>query len=681
MNSKDILKDGITIKTVYKNFKDSVKKRNSPFDYAQLIKQDFPELVQKVIDSANDALEDIWLLPGYPKKRFIGNPPLWHDNPFNNNEYIFQISRMLHWLPMMQAYLLTKEEKYAKKIIDECLDWIDECPRPELCDENGRGRIEIFNFPPSKEWRVLECGIRPYKVWIPALEILVYSDLLTVDIFEKILHSLVEQCEVIEKITPMAWPLADHNHFLMECLGLLSVSFSFPELKKSEEWQRYGVDGFNRAITAQVLESGAQIEGCPSYHNGCIFWFAKALVYEKKYGFKLSDTYKEYFAKMVEHSVYATRPNATNIPWGDTSTVSGLLVNGAMCSFMGNNNIESLKYARHFFDYDTFIDAAATEIWKMEDNIPAFCKALKEVKDNKETPNLPTCKWDKQLKHTYMRTSWEKDALSIVFACRTPVQNLHAHIDPNAFDFTAYGRPLVVDPGKYTYQDGEYRTKFKGMSWHNTLMINNQNAWEYIASWKYGDQKDGNVVNSYFAKDFMWTIGKHINYEPSEHTRGIAIIDEKFVVVLDYVSQLKENDKIDIHFHIDSVNVNTKGNTVYSKDADIANVIINSSVKDINIEDAKISDENDTFRNSKIATFTFENKDDGANMSFASIMFPTKENEDPENYIQNVKILEVSENDGIVSANILVNDKKYTVSLNTVNEEMNIKNEKTCRRN
>ena len=38
-----------------------------------------------------------------------------------------------------------------------------------------------------------------------------------------------------------------------------------------------------------------------------------------------------------------------------------------------------------------------------------------------------------------MRTGWSRTAASLFFACRTPVYNTHAHIDPNSFDFTAMG--------------------------------------------------------------------------------------------------------------------------------------------------------------------------------------------------------------------------------------------------
>ena len=87
--------------------------------------------------------------------------------------------------------------------------------------------------------------------------------------------------------SPLAWPKADHNHYLMENLGLLCTACMFPELAEAEVWKQHAITELCRCMEAQVDEQGAQIEGCPSYHNGCVFWFAMVMVYSRKYGFEL----------------------------------------------------------------------------------------------------------------------------------------------------------------------------------------------------------------------------------------------------------------------------------------------------------------------------------------------------------------------------------------------------------
>ena len=102
-------------------------------------------------------------------------------------------------------------------------------------------------------------------------------------------------------------------------------------------------------MEAQVDEQGAQIEGCPSYHNGCVFWFAMVMVYSRKYGFELPASYTERFAKMPLYALYATRPNGTNVPWGDTGTITGTAVKAAVCAYMGTGDVNWLFLLKDLF--------------------------------------------------------------------------------------------------------------------------------------------------------------------------------------------------------------------------------------------------------------------------------------------------------------------------------------------
>ena len=47
-----------------------------------------------------------------------------------------------------------------------------------------------------------------------------------------------------------------------------------------------------RSINAQVTSGGGQIEGCASYHNGCIYWFVSPASAVEKCGLDISDSYK-----------------------------------------------------------------------------------------------------------------------------------------------------------------------------------------------------------------------------------------------------------------------------------------------------------------------------------------------------------------------------------------------------
>ena len=137
-------------------------------------------------------------------------------------------------------------------------------------------------------------------------------------ILEQYLGAVYTQTKILRKVSPLLWPKADHNHFLMECLGILTTALYFPELREAEEWKSFAIDGIERCCLAQLTEDGGQIEGCPSYHNGCMFWFGLAVVLAKRFHFKFSDQYMELFRRNLDYSIYSLRPTGKCVPVGDS---------------------------------------------------------------------------------------------------------------------------------------------------------------------------------------------------------------------------------------------------------------------------------------------------------------------------------------------------------------------------
>lgn len=244
----------------------------------------------------------------------------------------------------------------------------------------------------------------------------------------------------------------------MENNGLLYLSCMFPEFRDSEMWKQHAVHELERSIFAQVTSGGGQIEGCPSYHNGCLYWFVLPILLSKKYHFTVSDEYRKRIKRMVEYSVHATRPSGGNCPWGDSNTFTGTFSWGAFCHYLAFGDSSYIAQARTYYSYEELEKAASKYIWEVDD-LYDLHRALNNAKESPALPVLPTISWQKDLKQVFMRTNWSQNALSLMFACRTPIQNAHAHMDPAGFDFTAYGFPLLTDPAIFCFRDDEDRKK------------------------------------------------------------------------------------------------------------------------------------------------------------------------------------------------------------------------------
>ena len=53
-----------------------------------------------------------------------------------------------HWTTLMRVYRLTGDEKYAREVVSQLLDWTADFPVPELDSGNQ-----------TQTWRTIECGL------------------------------------------------------------------------------------------------------------------------------------------------------------------------------------------------------------------------------------------------------------------------------------------------------------------------------------------------------------------------------------------------------------------------------------------------------------------------------------------------------------------------------------------
>lgn len=508
----------------------------------------FPQLADRTIQLANEAMNGMLVLPGTgPDLYFVGSPTKWESNPVNDNEYTFHLNRMPHLKTLAEAYSLTGDLDYAGKAIEELDHWISTVICPPITDEGGRYRLHAFQG--LGTWRALEVGIRGYRTWPLIIELLSDTPFFTPEFLEKLIRCVELHCRVLYEVSPLLWPKADHNHYLMENLGLLSLSCLFPEMEDAPAYLAHAQAELDRCMEVQCTPCGGQIEGCPSYHNGCVFWFAMRLYFSRRFGLDVPDAYVSRLNKMFVHSVHATRSCGGSFPWGDSHTCKETMSLAAVSCYMAYGTPDYLETALYFYPDTTVLEDIRDNLWRIPD-VSQLKQIFHTASLNPKQPVLPLTAWQKDLDQAYVRSGWDRDALSFMTGCRSPIQNLHAHIDAGGFDFTAYGEPLVSDPGIYTYRDDENRRNFKSAFRHNCLTINWRNMWEYRGAWAYGPQKEGHILSVESSDRLVSVVSKHYNYAPAVATRLISMADRRFLVILDRAEGVAAGDSVQLHFHL-----------------------------------------------------------------------------------------------------------------------------------
>lgn len=607
--------------------KERIEKANKGltcFEKGRLVSSIFGSMVNRIVKKADEAMDGLMILPGTGAKLFfVGSPTNWLDNPTGNPEYTFQLNRMVFIKTLSEAFSITGDEKYAQKAISELLGWIRTVKRPEMKDENGLFITGNFDGPDSKAWRALETGIRCYRTWPVIIEQLVYSKHFTNEVLETLLGSISMHLEVLYNISPILWPKADHNHYLMENLGLYTMAVMFPELDRDGTYRRHAANELKRCMKAQCTKEGGQIEGCPSYHNGCVYWFSLKNNVEERYGIKSDPEYTSGIFRMFDHSLHATRNMGGNIPWGDSHTkpVETCSV-AAVGAYLATGDPLFLQKALYMSSLEIIENDLSDNLFRMPD-LRRLEKDYPGITNNPVRPDLPLLHYAAALDQVYARTGWDKEDMTFMTACRTPVQNMHAHIDPCSFDLSAYGDVLVADPGIYTYKAGPERYRFKSTLSHSCVSVNGRDAWEYKGPWEYGEQKEGKVVSVTQEGGMIRIVERHENYFPVTITRVFHIIGRD-ILILDIAENMKEGDEAYISFHFDtrkleisdSLHVSTK------KESNAEMDMAFSSSGPYIVENGKISESNDTWRDSTILRLIRKGCNGG--MVNASLLLPRR---------------------------------------------------------
>lgn len=647
MNLQSWLKEPMTTTELLANLRSRLEPMH---DKAAYIKAHMPDHVRETIANAELAYQGMIVLPGTGGAReFVGNPPNWLERRHNDNEYLWQLNRMTHWQDLLEAYSLTKDAKYGRKVIDEMLDWIETVPIPDdLLDK------PIGYFSQCHPLRALELGIRAYKIWPLVLEHLGHSELFTETVLERYLTAVYKQIKVLRNVSPQLWPKADHNHYLMELLGILTTALYFPELNEAEEWKTFAIDGIEKCSVAQLTEDGGQIEGCPSYHNGCMFWFGLAVVLANRFHFQFSPEYMERFRKNLDYSIYSLRPTGKCVPVGD-SYANPLAVMSGVYGYFALKDISWLGLATNLIDVNEVEREASKHVWRALD-VRQFIEELYSLRGRQFVLDKATTFWNRTLHQAIIRSGWDSKALSFLFTCKSPIQNAHAHIDLMSFDFTALGKDMICDPGFFCYREDEDRKQFKSSNYHSTLLIDERDHFEYIHSFEFGPQKPGGIYNVEDRGFYQIASAYHTNYEPVVHYRHISLVDNRFILIADRVEGLNDHS-VQRYFHLDFVEVKeSKGGVVAT--SDIANLAIATShIGKMDLLPGRLSDTNDLSRPS--TRVRFQDRYSGS-ITFLMVLIPFQGGQQPD-----VQIIEAEEN--VFDLEL---GERYRVSIN--DRDMNI---------
>ncbi len=150
-----------------------------------------------------------------------------------------------------------------------------------------------------------------------------------------------------------------------------------------------------------------------------------------------------------------------------------------------------------------------------------------------------------------------EDRRYLVFDAGHTGEGNHGHLDALSFEAYAYGAPIVVDPGRYTYaEDGaiNWRAAFRGTAAHSTVQIDGRDQARYEPAgrkWKItGPRAHARVRAFATAEHADYVHGEVVSAEyEARHERRIFFVDGRYWLILDTLAA-SERHKYELRFQL-----------------------------------------------------------------------------------------------------------------------------------
>ncbi|MGH3978644.1 MAG: heparinase II/III family protein, partial [Pseudonocardiaceae bacterium] len=231
---------------------------------AEALGQQRPEEAAAVIAAADGALGGRFAFFGYPEAA-LDDPIDWHRDPLSGTQWpavpadridhrshhgdpkwIWELNRLQHLPWLAQAWLLTRDDRYAEAALYQLDSWLARNP-PGI----------------GVAWRgAFEAGVRAISVAV-ALQGLRDAVALTPERYRaavRMLAASARRCWRDRSRFSSA-----NNHLVGELAGLATVAILFPELSAARQWEQRATRLLAVEADRQILPDGAGAEQAIAY--------------------------------------------------------------------------------------------------------------------------------------------------------------------------------------------------------------------------------------------------------------------------------------------------------------------------------------------------------------------------------------------------------------------------------
>lgn len=429
----------------------------------------------------------------------------WTNNPSRDVEWLIMLHKFYYAVGLGMAYHETKDLRYAEKWVELTSSWIDEVPPGFLSSDVAGRRIQNWIF------------AHYYFVTLNQ------APVISPGLYIKFLKSIYCQVNYLcGHLTP------ERNHRTLELCAIFLSAVVFPEMRGSEVWLEFSRKELLKNIQSDILSDGVHCELSTDYHHLVLKNYLNIRKLASLNQIVMPTEMDILIEKALEFSLYVHKPD------------------GIIPSLSDGD-------ARSFLD----LLGQGYQLYGSEEMHYVATKGASGRAPSLRSKGFPASGY------YILRSGWGsgvepyEDARYLVFDCGPLGEGNHGHFDLLSLEVAAYGQSLIVDPGRYTYDEsGEinWRVRFRGTAYHNTVVVDKKNQTAYSLDKKIfkikGPAPDRKLklFVSGPGFDYLHGIGRSHEYD-AVHERKIFFVCPEYWIVSDLLLA-KESHEYDLLFHL-----------------------------------------------------------------------------------------------------------------------------------
>jgi Heparinase II/III-like protein/Heparinase II/III N-terminus len=295
----------------------------------------------------------------------------------------------------------------------------------------------------------------------------------------------------------------ERNHRTLELYALFLVPLALPHLDPDGELLRFAMEELEAALRAEFRADGVHRESSTHYHLIALRSFVGARENARRFGLRFSAGFDAALGRAVDFAVHCTRPDGLIPALSDADTGDYRDLLALAGRLLGRPAGPPRERNVSFLDGGYFVQ----------------------------------------------RSGWRDERERfLILDCGPLGDGGHGHYDLLSFEACAGGRPLLVDPGRFTYAEEppNLRRWFRGTAAHNTVCVDGLDQTPYSRKAPTGPVAHGRMLSR--TSDELVCEAVSPAYE-AVHRRRIRFVDEARWLVEDRLTG-EDPHRYDLRFHL-----------------------------------------------------------------------------------------------------------------------------------